>query len=130
MAECPKIGDASLEALASGCSGLEQLAASKAIRVTDRGVIAIARACPRLLVLGISQCKITDAALKEVAQNCKALEQLDVKGCAEVTDDGLISVGSLCPMLQRLAVTWCKKVTNLGLETVQARAKFPILIAN
>eukprot|EP00899_Mesostigma_viride_P004891 jgi/Mesvir1/14402/Mv09788-RA.1 len=78
---------------------------------TEQGVTAIARGCPELIVLNLSNnAHVTDAALTIVADSCRQLKVLNVSGCRDVSDTGFFAVADRCRDLRELHAS--SKVTN------------------
>lgn len=62
--------------------------------VSDKGVIAIARATAKLKHLNLSHCGgITDESAFSLALHCRGLEALSIEGASKVSDRGL---GAIC----------------------------------
>lgn len=69
---------------------LQSLDISKCSNVTDVSVGWIARGCPGLVRLDLSECvKIGDWALLELGMWCRRLRDLRIKLCADITDVGI-----------------------------------------
>eukprot|EP00741_Cyanophora_paradoxa_P024364 tig00021795_g23526.t1 len=126
------VGDAALLALAASCgASLEELDLSRTA-ASDAGLAALARACPRLARLALSQCErleslelfgcggVGDAALCALATHCTRLRLLDARGCA-ATDLGVA-------MLLASPAAGTLEVLRLGKaysRQAQAKAVFP-----
>lgn len=66
-----------LNQLATHCSRIIGLNISYNKKISDEGVLSIARRCTRLLDIDLSWCRrITDRSLVNLAQNCTALEKV------------------------------------------------------
>lgn len=67
------------------CSTIERVVLSGCVRLTDRGLLTIARHCPEVRRLEIKGChRVTNGGLLEVVSGCANLEHLDVTGCTQV----------------------------------------------
>lgn len=83
-------GDAALRVVGRSCPALEELDLSADDDlgnrlVTNVGVAEMARGCPRLRVLRLTNCRlVTGAALVEVARSCPQLSTLGIAGCGYV----------------------------------------------
>ncbi|KAG8070384.1 hypothetical protein GUJ93_ZPchr0006g43320 [Zizania palustris] len=108
--------------VAGSHSGLEKLSVrgSHPTRgVTDRGLLAVARASPNLRSLALWDVPlVTDAGLAEIGAGCPSLERLDITRCPLVTNKGLAAVAQGCPNLLSLTVESCSGVGNDGLRAV------------
>ncbi|CAM9343133.1 unnamed protein product [Lampetra fluviatilis] len=94
----------------SGCSAL-----------TDEGLLAVARHCPRLARLYVRRCAgVSDAGLRALARHCGAsLRELSLCDCADATDAGLGEVAAAAgPRLRYLSLAHCARVTDAALRHV------------
>lgn len=121
--EGKKATDIRLAAIAVGtlsCGGLVKLlirGGSSICRVTDKGLSAIARACPSLRVLSLWNVPfVGDEGLFEMAKECHSLEKLDLCQCPLISSKGLIAVAKNSPNLTSLEIESCP---NIGNETLQ-----------
>ncbi|KAL4339725.1 hypothetical protein GQ457_08G004160 [Hibiscus cannabinus] len=137
---CPGFGDSSLVALGKLCPQLQHLELSGLHGVTDAGFLPLVESCESGLVkvnlsgcvnlsdkvvciladlhggtlemLNLDGCKITDASLVAIAENCQLLNDLDVSKCA-ITDFGIAALARSNQInLQILSMSGCSKVTN------------------
>ncbi|KAI5059210.1 hypothetical protein GOP47_0025529 [Adiantum capillus-veneris] len=86
-------------------------------KITDLGLMVVARSCPGLKHFSIYwNLKITDAGVKVLLENCEGLTSLNLSGCKRVTDKSLemISVQGTC--LTELNLTRCLNLTDDGLS--------------
>jgi hypothetical protein len=114
-----KLDDAGLEALGANCVHLEVLKIEKNAKVTNKGLLAVARN-RALTTLCLNGCPhITDAGLQAVAQNCPLLERVDLSHSAAVTDATLSAIGQTCHHLRELSLR-AVSVTHAGLQAVAA----------
>eukprot|EP00899_Mesostigma_viride_P019594 jgi/Mesvir1/27636/Mv07366-RA.1 len=82
---------------------VHHLALSKSRQLTDDHVSAIARGCPKLLLLDVSYChSVTDIGVAVVGKNCRRLRCLNISFCGNVGDQGLSVVVKGCPDLRQL----------------------------
>lgn len=121
--EGKKATDIRLAAIAVGtlsCGGLVKLlirGGSSICRVTDKGLSAIARACPSLRVFSLWNVPfVGDEGLFEMAKECHSLEKLDLCQCPLISRKGLIAVAKNSPNLTSLEIESCP---NIGNETLQ-----------
>jgi hypothetical protein len=114
-----KLDDAGLEAVGANCVHLEVLKLEKNAKVTNKGLVAVARN-RALTTLCLNGCpNITDAGLRAVAQNCPLLERVDLSHSAAVTDATLLALGQTCHHLRELSLR-AVSVTHVGLLAVAA----------
>ena len=78
------LSDGGLQAIAE-CKHLEYLNLSWCVKVTDEGVVPLARGCQFLTLLSVhGNLKITRLSLAALAKNCRILQTLDLQGCAAI----------------------------------------------
>lgn len=110
-----------LRAVARGCPRLDTLDVSDCPLHAD-SIVDLASRCPRLQVLALPPEAATDAALDAVATHCPLLRSLHVvRGL--VTDAGLSRLVARCPQLQVLHLSFCAHVGAAGLCAVAAHCK-------
>merc|ERR1712232_958827 len=83
LASC-KIADNAVQELARGCPNLKEVDLSDT-KVTDVGVEELAKVCPSLTNVSLAYCKITDIGVKELVCHCCGLEAIDLS-LTKVTD--------------------------------------------
>ncbi|KAE8676089.1 EIN3-binding F-box protein 2 [Hibiscus syriacus] len=116
---CPGFGDSSLVALGKLCPQLQHVELSGLHGITDAGFLPLLESCEgglakvnlngcvnlsdkvvcimadlhgwTLEMLNLDGCKISDASLGAIADNCQLLNDLDVSGCG-ITDSGIASL--------------------------------------
>ncbi|KAH3743955.1 leucine Rich Repeat family protein [Pelomyxa schiedti] len=114
--------DRALQHVASWCTALQHLYASSCERLSDDGVLALARspACaPRLESLHLADCPgVTEKSVAALAHSCAALADLDVCGCQGLTDEGASRLSSA--PLRALTLRWCTLVTDVTLGCLSA----------
>lgn len=144
-----KITERGLDLVAKTCgSRLLSLDLSQCVRLlSDVGVVALLRVCPRLTRLDLSHCRFTDVAVEAAAQNCPALTSLDYSWngsgvgdrsaravaahcrklthlalCgSRVTDGALLSLACACPSLVTLEVRGCHLLSEAGFVAVASQ---------
>lgn len=78
------VKDATLVALARGCTQLTRLSLAGCTSISDRAVIALADACPHLSDLDLSGCVRLTAASAARLCACVELRDVDFDGCDEI----------------------------------------------
>ena len=71
----------------------------KYCKVTDAGIIAVAKNCPNLVTLIAQDCGLTDASVIAISNNCPNLETLAVQNCFKLTDASMIAIATNCAKL-------------------------------
>ena len=144
-----KVTDKGLEHVAAACGArLLALDLSQCVRLlSDAGVAALLRACPKLQALDLSHCRLTDVSIEAAAQHCPALTALDyswngsgvgdrsaravaahsrrlesLRLCgSRVTDAALLALACACPRLHALEVRGCHLLSEAGFVAVVSR---------
>ncbi|XWS26218.1 hypothetical protein CRYUN_Cryun26dG0012500 [Craigia yunnanensis] len=143
---CPGFGDASLAALGKLCTQLQHVELSGLHGITDAGFLPLLESCEAGLVkvnlsgcvnlsdkvvcmmadlhgwtlemLNLDGCKISDASLVAIAENCQLLSDLDVSKCA-VTDSGIAALARSNQInLQILSMSGCSMVSEKSLPSL------------
>ncbi|KAK8520303.1 hypothetical protein V6N12_004253 [Hibiscus sabdariffa] len=143
---CPGFGDSSLVAIGKLCPQLQHVELSGLHGITDVGFLPLLENCEAGLVkvnlsgcvnlsdkvvcvladlhgwtlemLNLDGCKISDASLVAIAENCQLLNDLDVSKCA-ITDSGVAALARSNQInLQILSVSGCSKVSNKSLPSL------------
>ena len=77
LAECYKIGDASVSEIAKDCTPLRALILYRCEKITDEVLTCIAEHSSNLVTLDVRYCfRITDIGLSSIARECKFLKNL------------------------------------------------------
>ncbi|KAK8509325.1 hypothetical protein V6N13_062374 [Hibiscus sabdariffa] len=143
---CPGFGDASLVALGRLCPQLQHVELCGLHGITDAGFLPLVESCEAGLLkvnlsgcvklsdkvvcmisdlhgwtleqLNLDGCKITDASLDAIAENCQLLSDLDIAKCA-ITDSGIAALAhSNLINLQVLSVSGCSMVSDKCLPSL------------
>ncbi|KAE8682373.1 EIN3-binding F-box protein 2 [Hibiscus syriacus] len=143
---CPGFGDSSLVALGKLCPQLQHLELSGLHGITNAGFLPLVESCEAGLVkvnlsgcvnlddkgicvmadlhgwtlemLNLDGCKVSNASLIAIAENCQLLNELDVSKCA-ITDSGIATLACSNQInLQILSVSGCTKVTDKSLPSL------------
>nr|CAB3462824.1 unnamed protein product [Digitaria exilis] len=110
---CARVPDAALAAVPSSLRAVDL---SRSSGFGAAGIAALARTCPGLADLDLSNgVHLGDAAAAEVARMRK-LQRLSLSRCKQVTDMGLGCVAVGCTDLRDLSLKWCIGITDLGLN--------------
>ena len=110
-----KITDAALSALANDCHKLQNLDLSCCSNISDTGVITLAQKCSALKKLDLNSTGVTDAGVSAVAKNCTNIEDLDLSDTDNrITDVALRAIAQHLPTLQLLHLGWCSGISDSG----------------
>ena len=58
--------------------------------ITDDGVVALSSLCPKLQVIDLKSCSISDVSVRAVSKNCTDLRHLDLSWCMGISDAGFL----------------------------------------
>lgn len=108
--ESKQIDDCALTLLRC-CTALQSLKLH-CIKLTDKALIAISRACPLLTHVNISGCsRVCDEGVTALAVNCPALTHINASMCHRITDRAVVALG-LRPSktLESVVVDKCLRV--------------------
>ncbi|XP_017886508.1 F-box/LRR-repeat protein 7 [Ceratina calcarata] len=119
VGKCDRVSDAGLLVVARHCYKLRYLNARGCEALSDSATLALARGCPRLRALDIGKCDIGDATLEALSTGCPNLKKLSLCGCERVTDAGLESLAYYVRGLRQLNIGECPRVTWVGYRAVK-----------
>ena len=117
----PGVSDVGLEAVAS-LSNLTRLSLARCDKITDTGLIDVARGCRRIQRLQLDFCtRISDTGISFIVDFNQGLEQLSLRGCMLVTDMGVRCVLKHCLWIAVL------DVAHSGADESEVRAAIATL---
>jgi hypothetical protein len=114
---CYKITDAGIISLAKCCQRLREINLSFCLLVSDFGIENMARSCCDLISLslaGINQ--LTDNCLIVLAEDLLLLEELNISGCTLITDTSFIGLLLACRQLRRLDISDNNMISSLSIQ--------------
>ncbi|GAA0141599.1 hypothetical protein LIER_35418 [Lithospermum erythrorhizon] len=114
---CLGVSDVGLAKIAVGCKNLESVSLKWCFEITDLGIDLLCNKCLDLKNLDISYMKVTNEALRSIA-NVQRLELLAMVACRRVDDGGMHYIGNGCPSLRVLDVSRCDKLSSFSLEAL------------
>eukprot|EP00899_Mesostigma_viride_P007756 jgi/Mesvir1/16982/Mv12239-RA.1 len=128
------VSDASMTAMAAHSRRLQHLNVRR-IRISNAGIIAIAKGCVGLRAVDASVCRgglrqwpptwvlhaygcdaLTDVSMVALASHCPRLKDVNVSGC-EVGDEGIIGLARHCALVT-LRASGCKHVTDVSMAAI------------
>lgn len=96
--------------------------------ITDRGVCAVAVACPSVEYMNLWRLQISSYAVCAVAEACGGSLRILILGeSGDVDDEALFSIAEQCEVLSDLELTRLAQVTDAGLGTFLAPGAVPWL---
>lgn len=103
------------------CPNIEKVHLTEGAKLTDKGLLLLARRCPELTHLQIQNCvAITNQTLFEVTSKCHNLQHLDLSGCVQISCLNPLT-GPEPPrrmQLQYLDLTDCPALQDSGLRII------------
>lgn len=110
MTECLRVSDEGILAVAKYCRQLTELRLTKT-SVTDFGVMNLVKRCPQIEFLDLQSCAITDIAISYIASRCHALRFLEISN-TRVSSNGI----EMLRTSNRLAGLRLHYITGTGLN--------------
>lgn len=87
--------------------------------INDRGVISIAKGCPRLQCLNFEELhNLTDQSILALTEHCANVQLANFMGCQLLTSKSIVAIGKKWPKLLSLNLSRCKLVTDKGLKSI------------
>jgi F-box and leucine-rich repeat protein 2/20 len=112
------IRDSLLEVIGQNCPRLRVLNIANARNITDDGVAALAKGCSRLEVLDMSWClRVTDLSISKVSSNMRCLREVGLSE-TRVTNRGIADLARNCSELEALHLARCLQISNEGAESI------------
>lgn len=147
ISECKAVTDRTLAEIAKHCKELESLRLAQCYgvsddgathiarigslrtldleecnRVSDRGIGAVARGCPKLTALSVANCtRLSGGSLLALAKYCKGLEEINLCFCSEIQDNPVATLVQGCSKLRRIALGHCDKLTDKSVAQIGIR---------
>lgn len=119
---CTLVTDQEMKVLADNASDLRQLNLRDCKLISDVGLSYIALGCLSLTEINLRRSempfRITDVALLQLGQSCKALVSINLHGCEMVSDTGLSWLSGWAKDLRNLDLSNCNKITNNGIRHI------------
>lgn len=98
---------------------LEYLNLNGCQKISDKGIEAIAIACPKLRIFSIYwNVRVSDLSIKYLVKHCKYISDLNLSGCKGISDQSMRYIGDNYKELEQLNITRCIKITDHGLQNV------------
>ncbi|XP_051130336.1 F-box/LRR-repeat protein 3 [Andrographis paniculata] len=121
---CPRITDASLGIISSGCGGaLQSINLSRSKFFTHSGLSNLVMNCGNLVEIDLSNATdLRDLAAAAVGE-AKNLERLRLVRCKSITDIGIGRIAVGCRKLRLLSLKWCLGVGDLGVGLIAVKCK-------
>ncbi|KAJ0811080.1 putative F-box domain, leucine-rich repeat domain superfamily, F-box-like domain superfamily [Helianthus annuus] len=123
-----KVTDFGLMTVARGCPSLTSLTLWNLSSIKDDGVTEIANECRLLEKVELSHCPgISDKSLIAIANNCPNLTSLSIESCANIGNEGLQAIGKSCPRLKSISIKNCPLVGDQGVVSLVTSASSSLM---
>jgi hypothetical protein len=99
------ITDATLVSIADNCNDLKIIDLSHCERITENGLIKIAKKCLKLEVMNISFNYMSDFCFREISINCKNLKSINLDFCNLRKDSSVIEIFKNCLKLENVSLS-------------------------
>ncbi|KAI4376896.1 hypothetical protein MLD38_014603 [Melastoma candidum] len=110
-------------AIARCCPSLKTLSISNLSSIGDEGLLEIANGCSQLEKLDLNRCSsLSDRALVALAKNCPNLTDINIDSCPNLGNESLQSIGQYCPNLRSIAIKDCPRVGDQGVASLVSQA--------
>ncbi|XP_075713437.1 F-box and leucine-rich repeat protein 13 isoform X2 [Rhinoderma darwinii] len=116
VADCIRISDPGVRQVVEGPSGnkIRELNLTNGLRVSDLSLLRIAQKCHNLNFLSLRFCEnVTDSGI-ELLGNMTSLISIDISGTS-ITDQGLTALGAQSK-IRELSVSECMGITDNGVQ--------------
>lgn len=119
LANCVKLTDSSLKAIAETCSELCVLDLSHLTKLTDIGMVHLANGCRRIQDLRLCRNSFSDDAIAAFLEvSGESLKELSLNNIAKVGQNTTISLSRHGKNLQSLDLSWCRNLTDEALGLI------------
>lgn len=113
---CVNLEDSGLVELENYGSKLHSLYLDCCFKITDVALFSVAIGCPSLISISLYRCSISDIGLKDIAESCVSLKDLNLEWCTLITDRGISGVTNHCRVLRAIKISHCEKITGVGFK--------------
>jgi len=73
---------------------------------------------PKLKVIGLWKCHVSNLTLTALGENCHDIRELNLSGNRDITDEGLGALAEGCPLIEKLNLSECSEITDEGIKTI------------
>jgi len=86
--------------------------------ISDDGIIALSRGCPKLTTVRLQRGNISDAGILSLTSNCKMLRTIEIGALPSLTDSAMNQIAEYCKELTSFTLFNCDRVSFAGLRFV------------
>ena len=120
LRDCKLLSDVGLSYIALGCLSLTEINLRRSempFRITDVALLQLGQSCRALVSINLHGCEmISDTGLSWLSGWTKDLRHLDLSNCNKITNNGIRHIGEGCPNLRSIALSNIKRVSDVGLR--------------
>lgn len=117
ISRCIHLDNSTMQLLAQHVSGTLEVLYMKGLRkVTDDGLISIARTCQSLKVIDISNIPVTDQAAIEVGAHLTQLRAIYMRDNYLLTNTSVDVITEKCILLEQLTLWGCTRLKHLSFD--------------
>ena len=117
ISRCNHLDDSTLLLLSEHVSSSLEVFYLKGLKVTDRGMMAIAQSCGKLQVLEISNVPITDESGIGIGENLTQLRALYMRDNYLLTNRSIDVITEKCTKLSQLTLWGCTRLRHLSFHS-------------
>ncbi|KAI9251240.1 hypothetical protein BY458DRAFT_444312 [Sporodiniella umbellata] len=117
------VTDRSLAVLVEAAPRIRNLVLNKCYRITDEGVISVARLGRYLHFLHLGHChQLTDRSMAALASECVRIRYLDLACCLAITDAAVFLLAERLTRLRRIGLVKCSDITDAAIQALADHA--------
>ncbi|KAI3701378.1 hypothetical protein L6452_26400 [Arctium lappa] len=119
LADCTKLTDKSLKAIAKSCPGLCAIDLTNLSKLTDTAIGHLANGCQTIQTMKFCRNAFSDEAVAAYIEACgKPLKELSLNHVDEVGNHTALSLAKHARNLLSLDLSWCRNMTNEALGLI------------
>ncbi|KAL4563754.1 hypothetical protein LXL04_027799 [Taraxacum kok-saghyz] len=113
LADCPKLTDKSVKAIAESCPELCSIDLSNLRKLTDTSLGYLANGCREIQTMKFCRNSFSDEAIAAYLEACgKPLKELSLNHVNKVGNHTALSLAKHAKKLESLDLSWCRNMTN------------------
>ncbi|KAI7747839.1 hypothetical protein M8C21_005898 [Ambrosia artemisiifolia] len=119
LADCTKLTDRALKAIATSCPGLCGIDLTNVCKLTDASLGHLANGCETIQTMKFSRNAFSDEAVAAYLEaRGGPLTELSLNHVDKVANHTALSLAKHAKKLQSLDMSWCREMTNEGLGLI------------